>query len=318
MKRWDSLIRKYEEVLVGRNLYSSTITGRIRELDKFGLWLKKQRPVPVLEDLREEHFSSYLLKRTHFKSKSTISGIMSHLRCLGDFLVFEKILVRNPMNWMQGPRINHRSLNPKRITKEEITKLFAQASINLNNHEQHVVLVILAVLYGTGCRRGELERLCIGDFLEKEKYLMLDGQKSRQERKIYLPPDVCSLIEGYLPYRKNALIKGNCPDEKRLFVNSNGKPMLSTGISKRVYTLAKKANVSLITLHQFRHTCASDLLASGVTIFQVQDVLGHSAPGTTMRYFHLSAPERKKAMSVHPINEMLRKLKDDHLTRKVI
>lgn len=318
MKRWDSLIRKYEEVLVGKNLYSSTISGRIREIDKFGLWLKKQRPVPVLEDLKEEHFTSYLLKRTHFKSKSTISSIMSHLRCLGDFLIFEKILIRNPMNWLQGPHINLRSLNPKRITKDEITKLFVQASINLNNHEQHVVLVVLSVLYGTGCRRGELERLRIGDFLEKENYLILDGRKGRRERKIYLPPDVFSLIEGYLPYRKNALIKGNCPDEKCFFVNSIGKPMLSEGISRRIRTLARKAGIPLTALHQFRHTCASDLLASGVTIFQVQDILGHSTPGTTMRYFHLSAPERKKAISVHPINEMLSKLKNDQLTRKVI
>jgi len=177
-------------------------------------------------------------------------------------------------------------------------------------------LVILAVLYGTGCRRGELERLCIDDFLETEKYLILDGQKTRQERKILLPPDVYSLISGYLPYRKNALIKGNCSEEKRLFVRSNGAPMQGAGISKRVFTLAKKAGVKLITLHQFRHTCASDLLASGVTIFQVQDVLGHSAPGTTMRYFHLSSPERKKAMSVHPVNDMLIKIKNEETARK--
>lgn len=318
MKRWDSIIRKYEDVLFGKNLYASTISGRIAELDKFGLWLKKQRPIPVLEDLKEEHFSSYLIKRTHFKSKSRISSIMSHLRCLGDFLVLEKILIRNPMTWLQGPSINLRSLNPKRLTKEEITKLFTQASINLNNHEQHVVLVILAVLYGTGCRRGELERLCIDDFLEQDKYLILDGQKTRQERKILLPPDVYSLILGYLPYRKNALIKGNCPNEKRLFVKSNGKPLLSANISKRVFTLAKKAGIKLLTLHQFRHTCASDLLANGVTIFQVQNVLGHSAPGTTMRYFHLSSPERKNAMKLHPINTMLAKIKEDESSRKVI
>ena len=49
MKRWASLIRKYEEILVGQDFSPGTIDGRISELDKFGLWLKKRKPLSALE-----------------------------------------------------------------------------------------------------------------------------------------------------------------------------------------------------------------------------------------------------------------------------
>ena len=312
MRRWDSMVNKYEQVLKAQGLVSNTIVNRLSETVKFGIWLKKRRPIPVIEDFKEEHFSSYLKVRTKFKSKSTTQSIMSHLRCLGDFLVKEKMLIRNPMIWLHGPRVSSRSKTPKRISKEDMLKLWGEATKNLNNHNQHVLIVLLSVLYGTGLRRGELERLRVGDFLEKEKYLILDGRKSRKERKIALPPDVYSLIATYLPFRHNALIKNNNVGENHLFVSARGVPLKGENIGRRVHNLAKRANVRVINLNHFRHTCASDLLSSGFRIDQVQDVLGHANVSTTMRYCHIASPERKEAMQKHPINELLSNKLNDH------
>jgi site-specific recombinase XerD len=58
-------------------------------------------------------------------------------------------------------------------------------------------------------------------------------------------------------------------------------------------------------LHQFRHSCASDLLEAGVRLHEVQRILGHQAISTTIRYVHIADPQRREAISRHPINDWL-------------
>ena len=67
--------------------------------------------------------------------------------------------------------------------------------------------------------------------------------------------------------------------------------------------MARRAGVSIRSLHQFRHTCASDLLEAGVHLAQVQRILGHSVIATTVRYVHIADPQRREAMRLHPLND---------------
>ena len=61
----------------------------------------------------------------------------------------------------------------------------------------------------------------------------------------------------------------------------------------------------LISVHQFRHSCASDLLEAGVHLAEVQRILGHQGIATTVRYTHIADPARRAAMTRHPINDFL-------------
>jgi integrase/recombinase XerD len=66
-----------------------------------------------------------------------------------------------------------------------------------------------------------------------------------------------------------------------------------------------QAGVSIRTVHQFRHTCASDLVEVGVHLAQVQRILGHAGIATTARYTHIADPQRRAAMRMHPLNDWL-------------
>jgi site-specific recombinase XerD len=61
-----------------------------------------------------------------------------------------------------------------------------------------------------------------------------------------------------------------------------------------------------LTVHQFRHSCASDLIEAGASLPEVKGILGHAVLETTMRYTQVADPLRKEAMEKHPINEFLR------------
>jgi site-specific recombinase XerD len=112
-------------------------------------------------------------------------------------------------------------------------------------------------------------------------------------------------LEAYLPLRHNLLERRGAVKEPALLINREGKRLSAQSLSLLVHRLARKAKVPLVTLHQFRHTCASDLLEHGASVSEVQNILGHKSAESTWRYLHIGDPERTRAMSKHPLNGYL-------------
>jgi site-specific recombinase XerD len=93
--------------------------------------------------------------------------------------------------------------------------------------------------------------------------------------------------------------------EDALLVTRTGFRLNGNAVSNGIHAISRRAGVSIHSLHQFRHTCASDLLEAGVHLAQVQRILGHSGISTTVRYVHIADPQRREAMKRHPLNEWL-------------
>ena len=51
-------------------------------------------------------------------------------------------------------------------------------------------------------------------------------------------------------------------------------------------------------MHDLRHSFASFLVNAGRSLYEVQMLLGHSSPKTTMRYAHLSSDSLRNAAEV--------------------
>lgn len=305
MKQWDGLVERYAAVLRTRGISEETIRHRQRELERFGAWLKGRRPKPSVEDVDAELVVRYVQARSAFHSKSTVASVVSSLRCMGEFLVQDGAWRTNPLRWMRGPKIHlHRRL-PKRIDRAQQQSLWAAAQGRRQEHARYQSICILALLYGTGLRRGELARLDLGDWNRESRTLKVDGHKTGVERCVPVGEGVWRCIEAYLPHRHNRLEATGRLDEQALLINTFGQRMTGQSVSIFVGRLAKSADVEHVTLHQFRHSCASDLLEAGVTLPEVQRMLGHAAIQTTVRYAAVADPQRALAMSKHPLNRFL-------------
>lgn len=71
-----------------------------------------------------------------------------------------------------------------------------------------------------------------------------------------------------------------------------GKHQLS--ITRPWYRIRKAAGVK-IRIHDLRHGFASMLVSGGRSLYEVQQILGHSDPKVTMRYAHLSSKTLQEA-----------------------
>jgi site-specific recombinase XerD len=306
MRRWDLLVEQYLRECELRGLAEETVSQRRAELGRWGSWMKRRRPWPRLEEVDAPLLVAYVRGRMAFRSKSTVYAVMSEMRGMGEFLVRQGIWSRNPLRWLRGPKLDARRRVPRRIGGEPMEALWKAASSHRVVYQRQLWTAILAVLYGTGLRRGELERLELVSFERAAGVLELDGRKTRAARRVPLPELTARCLEAYLPARQQQLERSGRWEETALFVGQRGRRLQGPAVSVGLRRLARQAGVEGVTLHAFRHSCASDLLEAGVRVPEVQRLLGHRELSTTVRYLAIADRQRHAAMARHPLNAWLR------------
>ncbi len=307
MRRWDNLVEDYVHNLTILGNSPDYVLNNRRELERWGQWLKRKRPRPKLEQIDGDLIIQYIQTRSAFKARTTLQSIMSKMRCFGDFLVSEDVWPSNALRWIQGPKLTPYHRMPKRISTSQMQSMWEEAAKIKNDFQRYQWITILSLLYGTGLRRGELERLTLKSWDRETSTLIIDGRKTGSERSVVVPGLVHQCIETYLPYRQNQLSSAQRFTMNSFFLSRSNNPIKGSSISRGVRSLARQAGFKLHSVHQFRHTCASDLLESGVGMAEVQQILGHGCLDTTMRYLHIADPQRHEAVALHPLNDWLNK-----------
>ena len=131
-----------------------------------------------------------------------------------------------------------------------------------------------------GLRRDEVRKLNIYDIRE-DQLLYVQG-KGRKNRLIPIPNGIYSYLMKWIKVRpeKNAplfvkILRGHICNDKRL---------TNRGITAIVEKRRKNAQVAHFTVHDWRRTCATELLEANVDLLTVQGILGHASPRTTAKY----------------------------------
>ena len=79
-----------------------------------------------------------------------------------------------------------------------------------------------------------------------------------------------------------------------IYVNDLGEPIRPNYVSQHFKIVLKNNNLREITFHELRHTCASLLLKSGISMKDIQAWLGHSNYNTTANiYAHLESSSKE-------------------------
>lgn len=310
MRRWDRLVETYIEGYTARGINPATVAATRSRLTRWGHWLKERRPRVAIERIDADLITRYIVSSSSFRAKATVYSTLSQMRGFGDFLVEQGLWLANPLRWMKGPRVSPYSRLPKRIDRAQMEAMWKEAAQMHGAFPPQLWVTVLALLYGTGLRRGELERLEVDAFDREQGILRIDGRKTGRERSVPLPEMVLRCLEVYLPARQNQLDKVGVLGQKALLVTRTGARLTGQSISNGIHALSRRAGVALHTLHQFRHTCASDLLEAGVHLADVQRILGHAVIQTTVRYVHIADPQRREAIGLHPLNQWLLPLQE--------
>lgn len=146
-------------------------------------------------------------------------------------------------------------------------------------------LVVLAM--NTGLRRGELLGLTWEVIDRKRKQLRVTAAsaKSARVRHIPLNSEALAVVERLQKYSLKA---------GPVFTGANGAAM--THVKRSWASLTEAAQLEDFHFHDLRHHFASQLVMSGVDLYVVKELLGHSDFAMTQRYAHLSAEHKAAAV----------------------
>jgi integrase/recombinase XerC len=160
---------------------------------------------------------------------------------------------------------------------------------------------IIEILYACGLRVSELTGLDIQDIYGEKKYLMVMGKGGKQ-RVAPFHAKALEILEAYLGFRAGFLASRRLPPTAAIFVNQKGGRLTPTSVRSILSkTLEETSIKAKISPHSLRHSFATHLLARGMDLRAIQELLGHASLSTTQRYTHVSLEQLAKAYETsHP------------------
>jgi integrase len=171
------------------------------------------------------------------------------------------------------------------LSDDEVKRLVDVLTTDLAFGASYLLLYLLS----TGARLNEAKQ-AKWDQVDLEKGIWripATNSKSKKTRSVPLN-DSAIWVLGQL------WTKGK---HEYLFVNEATKKPWVT-ITRAWYRLREKAGIENLRVHDLRHSFASFLVNGGRSLYEVQQILGHSDPKVTMRYAHLSTKALQDAANV--------------------
>ncbi|MCP4319521.1 MAG: tyrosine-type recombinase/integrase [Hyphomicrobiales bacterium] len=180
-------------------------------------------------------------------------------------------------NPVKGIERFHEERRERWLSDEELGRLLNALSTHPNHRAANAVRFQLL----TGARIGEVLSARWSDIDLTRGVWIKPSHHTKQKRTEHLPlsaPALALLAEmrERANPRERFLFPGNAPD----------KPL--QGIKKFWRGITEQAGLDDYRLHDNRHTHASHLVSSGLSLEIVGRLLGHTNPLTTKRYAHLA------------------------------
>lgn len=224
----------------------------------------------VIRKITTDEIRTYLAEyqQRNNCSKVTVDNVRRNISSFFSWLEEEDYILKSPMR-----RIH------KIKTKQPVKEIISDEMIERlrDNCRCSRDLAMIDLLYSTGIRVGELVGLNISDIDFEERECVVYG-KGDKERRVYFDAKAKLHLQNYINSRTDT--------NPALFVtlDSPYERLKISGVEIRVRELGRKLNIEKIHPHKFRRTMATMAIDKGMTIEQVQKLLGHIKIDTTMEY----------------------------------
>ena len=295
-----------------KELAPATVKRYYRMLDTrilpyFGrMYINKIKPTDIMRfyDLLSKDTQLERKKNTKIvKTNKPLSRktILEHHRLIHAMLtkaVYWQVIVSNPADRVQPPKV----IKTKRKCYDDVQCKYLLSNLSQLGEDKIKFKVAIALAIFTGARLGELAGLSWSDIdlnngiihiNRSSQYISELGvftkvpKTESSIRDIAIPDFVVSLLSEYRIWYDNQNFVCNDLNSNLecLFVQSNGKPMHPSTISKWFKKFIQDIGLPVINFHGLRHTNASLLISQQIDVAIVAARLGHAQISTTLNFY---------------------------------
>lgn len=175
----------------------------------------------------------------------------------------------------------------------------------LEKYNHHLTTHVFKLLLLTGARKGELLQATWDQFDLEKGIWTKPSHLTKQKKKEHLPlsENALQVINQVKQFKKESSLY--------LFPGKiDGQPLQE--IKTFWKKVIKEAGIENVRIHDLRHTHASHLVSSGLSLSIVGKLLGHTQAATTQRYAHLADEPLRQATSI--FGDKLKKLTSKELS----
>lgn len=283
-------VSRYLKSLEVRGYAKATVDLYGLNLRAFTAWAAErgiERVVDVDLALLREHQSGLVSHITRYGRPMSLYAQSIRVTALkvffADLLKREVILVDAARD-LEHPRLAPRSPPVLIPTPREMMRILtAPDTDTLMGIRDRA---ILELLYGTGLRNRELRQLAPWDIDLVDGSVTVRRGKGQKNRVVPLGRAAQRWVARYLEHVRPRWARR--PNVKALFLTSAGGPLDCSTLNVLVRLHVRAARVTKrVTVHTFRHACATHMLQGGADIRHVQQLLGHRSLLSTAIYTHL-------------------------------
>ena len=235
-------------------------------INRFLKWCRKDLGKISKKDVRL--FLEYMDKRG--RTGNTMNTYHMAIRFL-----FEEVLDRKMWVNIKYSKVPEKL--PVVLSKEEVRRLLG--SIKNWKHR-----LMIEFLYSSGLRVSELLNMKVHDLELDKGFGYVRNGKGGKDRLFILSKIVREKI-------KNLIELENLEEKDFLFQSNRGKRYSTRTVQQIIKRASKLSKINKkVHPHTLRHSFATHLIENGYSLAQVQALLGHKSPETTLIYTHISSP----------------------------
>jgi len=274
------VLRRYQEHLRSeRGLVTTTIVGYKTFIHKFLLERFGKGPL-LFAELRASDISDFILRHAPTMSPRRAQLMTTAFRSFFRFLFRNGELETDLAACVPTVADWRLSTVPKYLSPEEVGRVIAACDRRTSTgRRDYAILLLLARL---GLRAGEVVALQLDDLDWRAGEIIVRGKGLFHDR-MPLPCDVGEALTSYLrrdrPHSRTRRVFVCMKAPRRGFAG----PSTLTTIVRRALDRADLHPV-LKGAHLLRHSLATSMLRSGMTMNEIGEVLRHRIPSTTEIY----------------------------------
>lgn len=255
-----------------------TQEGYMLAVRQFFDWVKREP-----SELTEEDIRAYFLYLRHDRklAPSSINIAVCGLR----FFVTHSL--QREWSVFELLRVDKRRLLPVVLSTTEVRTVLGAV-------RHPVRRMALTTIYALGLRLGEGLRLETGHIDSERLMVWVRDGKGAKDRGVPLPRPLLKRLREYWKQGRPA------SSTKYLFVSEASQmPYDETTLQKTFTAVREEIHLNKkATIHSLRHSYATHLLESGVSLRTIQSVLGHKSMRTTEIYMHVTQPGTERLQMV--------------------
>ena len=288
-------------------------------------------PADITRDSMRTAFAAFAADH----EAASIRRCWSTWNVLCTFLYTNELLAANPMQLVGRPKL--KKPLPKALPRTGVEALLSAVTQESDTRrtdwkERDLALILTALL--AGLRAEELRLVDVGDIrtLDDGSAVINVKGKGGKERNVPIEAALLAVIGTYMESRagrfpqgkkrsstaKNTPLSG-WPDSVPLFVGRDGERMTRGTLQSRIKRAFKRAGpdarpVPGALVHGLRHTYATELATSNVSVYTLMKLLGHESMTTSQRYVTAAGTETRSAAAENPLYSLLPERQDEDVT----